>query len=222
MSPSRRPGNMRAHHAGVMEARAGRVGSPHGRWRPSIAMGARPCRAPCRGQSRVMQNSQRVLLAKPRTAPRRGGASREARRPNIAPYRNGTAPRDKASRTRGQRAEGAGQSRAPRRGAAARWGHRALPQRDRTTGPDHGAGEGGGNGVREGRSRQRGTQRDRMATGCARGGRGDEFARRRRIGKRFSFCFAGLEPGCLDSEKVLCYFGGVKRPFIRSSFSPLK
>ncbi len=26
------------------------------------------------------------------------------------------------------------QSRAPRRGAAARWGHRALPQRDRTTG----------------------------------------------------------------------------------------
>ena len=42
-----------------------------------------------------MQNSQRVLLAKPRTAVasrhgrRRGGASREARRPSIAPYRNG-------------------------------------------------------------------------------------------------------------------------------------
>ncbi len=53
-----------------------------------IALGARPCRAPCRGQSRGMQNSQRVLLAKPRTAPmarRRDG--------DIAPYRNGTAPR---------------------------------------------------------------------------------------------------------------------------------
>ena len=41
-----------------------------------------------------MQNSQRVRDAKPRTAPGRGGASREARRPSIAPYRNGTAPRD--------------------------------------------------------------------------------------------------------------------------------
>ena len=42
------------------------------------------------------QNSQRVLLAKPRTAAVshrgqwRSGASREARRPSIAPYRNGT------------------------------------------------------------------------------------------------------------------------------------
>ena len=33
--------------------------------------------------------------AKARTAPRRGGASREARRPSIAPYRNGTAPRER-------------------------------------------------------------------------------------------------------------------------------
>ena len=32
------------------------------------AAGARPCRAQYRGQSRSMQNSQRVLLAKPRTA----------------------------------------------------------------------------------------------------------------------------------------------------------
>ena len=84
--------------------------------RPSIAPGARPCRAPCRGQSRGMQNSQRVLLAKPRTAPWRGGAmgtSRPTAKPHercarcqaahrakarrrdgdIAPYRNGTAPR---------------------------------------------------------------------------------------------------------------------------------
>ena len=30
-----------------------------------------------------------VRVAKQRTAPRRGGASREARRPTIAPYRNG-------------------------------------------------------------------------------------------------------------------------------------
>ena len=71
------------------------------------------------------------------TARRRGtgerrGESREPRRASIAPDRNGTAPR----------------------GTAARWGHRALPQRDRTvngtrngtawqmdraTGPDHGA-----------------------------------------------------------------------------------
>ncbi len=41
------------------------------KWRRDhdIAPGARPCRAPCRGQSRGMQHSQRVLLAKPRTAP---------------------------------------------------------------------------------------------------------------------------------------------------------
>ena len=46
-----------------------------------------------RGQSRGMQNSQRVHDAKPRTAAvsHRGrcGASREARRPSIATYRNG-------------------------------------------------------------------------------------------------------------------------------------
>ena len=55
---------------------------------PTIAPGARPCRAPCRGQSCGMQNSQRARDAKPRTAPmarRRDG--------DIAPYRNGTAPR---------------------------------------------------------------------------------------------------------------------------------
>ena len=46
------------------------------------------------------------------------------------------------------------------------------------TGPHHGAREGSG-------------PRDRRATGHEWGGRGDEFARRR-IGKWFSFCFAGL------------------------------
>ena len=66
MSPSRRPGNAPCE------------------WRRDydIAPGARPCRTPCRGQSRSMQNTQRVLLAKPRTAPmarRRDG--------DIAPYR---------------------------------------------------------------------------------------------------------------------------------------
>ena len=66
-----------------------------GKWRRDhdIAPGARPCRAPGAGgepplASRGLQNSQRVLYAKPRTAPmarRRDG--------DIAPYRNGTAPR---------------------------------------------------------------------------------------------------------------------------------
>ena len=80
MSLSRRPGNMRAHHAGVMEARAGRPGGQASRRvrGPTAhrAAGGEPPLA-----SRGMQNSQRVLLAKPRTAPRRGGASREGGEP---------------------------------------------------------------------------------------------------------------------------------------------
>ena len=81
MSLSCRPGNMRAHHAGVMEARAGRPGGQASRRvrGPTAhrAAGGEPPLA-----SRGMQNSQRVLLAKPRTAPvarRRDG--------DIAPYR---------------------------------------------------------------------------------------------------------------------------------------
>ena len=74
--------------------------------------------APCRGQSRGMQNSQRVLLALPRTAvasATRGGASREARRPSIAPYRNGA----RAVRT----ATGHGHGARERGGAGGAQGH---------------------------------------------------------------------------------------------------
>ena len=83
---------------------------------------AAPCAAMGGARRRPQQNSQRVLLAKPRTAVawRReqwcGGASRE-------------------------RASGL-PSRAPRQSAAARWGHRALPQRNRTTGHEEGAARG--------------------------------------------------------------------------------
>ena len=55
--------------------------------------------------------------AKPRTAPRRGGASREARRPSIAPYRHAA---------RGGAARGGKQSRAPRWRAVTGEGARAT------------------------------------------------------------------------------------------------
>ena len=58
---------------------------------PRVGRTPRPARLGGRTET-PPQHSQRVLLAKQRTAPRRGGASREARRPSIAPYRNGTAP----------------------------------------------------------------------------------------------------------------------------------
>ena len=99
------------------------------------AGGARPCR----GQSRGMQNSQRVLLTKPRTAPMARRRDRD-----IAPYRQaarvmrtatGRTPRDtggthghgtmrrdrdiapyrQAARGGARRGRGEGQSRAPRR-----------------------------------------------------------------------------------------------------------
>ena len=75
---------------------------------------------------------------------------------DIAPYRNGTRawstrgagvkPRTAVASRHGQWLGGAPRcgmpSRAPRRGAAARWGHRALPQRDRTTGHEGAHGDG--------------------------------------------------------------------------------
>ena len=75
----------------------------------------------------VRNGEYRKMLSR---APRRwrGGASREARRPSIAPYRNGTAPRGAGgAHGNGAREYRAMPCRAPRRGAAARWGHRALP-----------------------------------------------------------------------------------------------
>ena len=99
------------------------------RWR-AVAGGAdaAPCAANGGARRRPPQNSQRVLLGKPRngTAPRGAahgrGTSREARRPIIAPPGScGSVGHCEGARV---------QSRAPRRGAAARWGHRALPQRD--------------------------------------------------------------------------------------------
>ena len=76
MSPSRRPGNAHAIFAFV------NGGASREARRPIIAPGARQGRAPCRGQSRGMQNSQRVLLAMPRTAP-----MARRRDEDIAPYR---------------------------------------------------------------------------------------------------------------------------------------
>ena len=63
----------------------------------------------------------------------RGGASREARRPSIAPYRNGTEwQMDRATgHERGVRQRGAGTGR-----NGAEW------QMDRATGPDNGARDG--------------------------------------------------------------------------------
>ena len=71
----------------------------------------------------------------PPRAMRRGGASREARRPSIAPYRTGHEGCGEGGARRGQarggEGKGAGCQAAHRAdGAAARWGHRALPQRD--------------------------------------------------------------------------------------------
>ena len=142
MSPSRRTCNARAM----------------GRGRATIAPGARPCRAPCRGQSRSMQNSQHVRDAKPRTAkprtapmarrrhgqrgataatghgmpshaPRRwrGGAMRTSR-PTAKPHEEGAATgRGGGNGARDTKPRTAVASRHGRWGAAARWGHRALP-----------------------------------------------------------------------------------------------
>ena len=109
-----------------------------GKWRRDhdIAPGARPCRAPCRGQSRDMQNSQRVLL----DLPRNGKGARDAKpRPTAKPH--GRCARQRGT---GARAGRAGSQAAPRAdGAAARWGHRALPpSRTREEGVARGRGEG--------------------------------------------------------------------------------
>ena len=78
----------------------------------------RPARLCGGARRRPLQNSQRVLLAMPRTA----AVSHRGRVASRREQWLGGAPRCGMP------------SRAPRRGAAARWGHRALPQRDRTTG----------------------------------------------------------------------------------------
>ncbi len=90
----------------------------------------------------------------PPRAMRRGGASREARRPSIAPYRTGHEGCGEGGARRGQarggEGKGAGCQAAHRAdGAAARWGHRALPQRDTRGAHGVGAGE---RGVGEGRA----------------------------------------------------------------------
>ena len=146
-----------------------------GKWRRDhdIAPGARPCRAPCRGQSRDMQNSQRVLLAKPRTAPmarRRDG--------DIAPYRNGTAPTGRGQRdTRGAaRARDAKPRTAP---MARRRDEDIAPYRQATRGvrtaTGHGRGcaatrAGGGTQSRTGGAHGNGTRGERAGWGKGAGG----------------------------------------------------
>ena len=94
-----------APHKQSAAARAGRVGSPHGRWRGE---GVRAWGRAGRGAGEL-----------------RGCNGGRARCPQ------------RAARVMECAASGHGMpSHAPRRGAAARWGHRALPQRE--TGGTHG------------------------------------------------------------------------------------
>ena len=114
--------------------------------------GREPRQAVGGARGRPLQNSQRVLLAKPRAsarggqgrgcqtthrggeppqAIRRGGANREPRRASIAPYRQAargvrTATGYGNGSARRDRTTGRGNGTGPR-DRAARWGHRALP-----------------------------------------------------------------------------------------------
>ena len=63
----------------------GAAGRPGGRWRGITA--------PKRRGAAMGQDAKPRTAVASRHGQRRGGASREARRPNIAPYRNGTRPR---------------------------------------------------------------------------------------------------------------------------------
>ena len=75
----------------------GAVGSPHGRWRGVTAPKRRGSRGEHSGHRPGLHPEPRQA-ARPRGAAMGdGGASREARRPTIAPYRNGTAPRGTAT-----------------------------------------------------------------------------------------------------------------------------
>ena len=94
------------------------VGSPHGRG----GQASRPTATGLHHGVRAVR-TEKARNAKPRTAP-----MARRRDEDIAPYRNGT----RGVRAAKARDEGTGRgrgmpSRAPRRGAAARWGHRALP-----------------------------------------------------------------------------------------------
>ena len=103
----------------------------------------------------------------PCRAPRRwrGGAMGTSRPTATGPC-NETALRGAS----GAHGNGAGCQAAHRAdGAAARWGHRALPQRDRTTGPCNGA---RGKGAERGMERERGArQRRRNGAGVMAVGR---------------------------------------------------
>ena len=156
MSPSRRPGNARvewrANIAGVMARSRGCAAGG--------ATGRRALRGYEGRTETPPQNSQRVLLAKPRTAPmvRRREPGGPAAELCALPQRDTSVERGE------ERGAGCAGCQATHRadGAAARWGHRALPP-SRTR-------SGYGNGTHEEGARQRSTR-----GGARRGGASEDM-----------------------------------------------
>ncbi len=151
------------------------VASRHGRLRSSIAPGARLCRTPCRGRGAPAGKLRHAKLSA--CAGSKAAHRAEARRRDgdIAPYRHAARGRAHGEGAREMRAQCHAAHRAD--GAAARWGHRALPP-CRTRGA---RGEGHGRCARRGGARQ--AAREVRAARGTRGGDGRARGRRGCAGK---------------------------------------